>query len=143
MSTADLQFEVVCASREEAEAIRAEAIKKGADADIEEEPGLLPLAVLLVVTIPPGLVLLITVIDRVIHGWRDHGIVVDARGTGAPRIMRERDLPYGTVVILTRDGDQAKRTDLAPDKLSDYLSGALSAIAKGASASAAAQQATT
>ncbi|MDQ6883587.1 MAG: hypothetical protein M3077_05010 [Candidatus Dormibacteraeota bacterium] len=141
MSTSLLEFEVVYPSREEAERVRAAAQDQGASANITAEPGLLPLAVLLVIAIPPGAALLIQVIDRVIHGWRDHGIIVDARGTGAPRILAEKDLPAGTVVTLTRDGEEAKRTDLPEQKVSDYVSAALTAIAGGASAADAASQA--
>jgi hypothetical protein len=91
--------------------------------------------------VPPGAALLIQVIGRVIRDFTRHGVVIDARGTDAPRITSEKDLPYGTVIILTRDGDQAKRTDLPEAKISEYVSAALTAVSGGASATGAAQQA--
>ena len=48
----------------------------------------------------------------------------------------------GTVIILTRDGDTAKRTDLRPiDDLTKYIAAAVKAVAGGASATAAKQAA--
>ncbi len=94
----------------------------------------LPLLVLLAVAIPPGLGILATVVNKIVHSWKDHGTVLDARGDGPPVIAKADDLPHGTVVILTRDGDKAQRTDLPTDKLSDYVAAALGAVSGGASA---------
>lgn len=142
MDTEALQFEVVYPRREDAEAAQVDIQYEGAEAEIKEEPGLLPLAVLLVVAVPPGLALLIKTVDRAIHGWKDHGILIDARGTGAPRIVHDESIAYGTVVTITRDGDEAIRTELPEEKLSDYVGGAVKAISGGASATEAAAQAT-
>jgi hypothetical protein len=130
----ELAFRVGYNSREEAEEVARDLKAAGARTETTEEPGLLPLAVLLVVAIPPGAALLVRVVDRIVHGWRDHGILIDARGTGEPAVIKNTDLPYGTVVILTRDGEKAERSDLAEDDLSKYVSAALGAVAGGASA---------
>ena len=87
--------------------------------------------------IPPGLALLAEVVNNVVHSWRDHGVVIDARGTGDPVIHEEKSLPFGTIVILTRDGDTAKRTDLPEVDVGKYIAAALKAVGGGASASAA------
>jgi hypothetical protein len=133
LTTKGWQFEVVYLSDAEAVAVRDDLRARGATADLKQEPGLLPLAVLLAVTIPPGAALLLPVIERVIDNWKHHGILIDARGTGEPRIVEQRDLPYGTVVTLTRAGDEVTRSDLPTEKLSDYVSGVVSSLAKSAS----------
>lgn len=141
MAAEAVQFEFVYPERAAADPVRDAIQQDGAEAEIKEEPGLLPLAVLLVVAIPPGLALLVKVVNRVVHGWKDHGIVIDARGTGAPRTIGDKSLPHGTVIILTRDGDKSERTELPEERLSDYVSAALGAVAGGATASDANAQA--
>jgi uncharacterized membrane protein YgcG len=139
-----VQFEFVIPDQQEAEAKQAAVQQEheGVETELRKDPGLFPLAVLLVIAIPPGIALLAKVVDKIIHGWTDHGILIDARGDGAPRTQKDKSLPFGTVVILTRDGDEAKRTDLPDDKeVSNYVGAALSALAGGASATDAASQA--
>jgi hypothetical protein len=124
-------------SVEDARAIAAEVEQQGGTAEVTEEKGILPLAVLLVVVMPPGISLLALVVNRIVHSWTDHGVVIDARGTGDPTIIKENSLPFGTVVILTRDGESSKRTDLPEIDLSKYIEAAVKAVSGGASATAA------
>jgi hypothetical protein len=91
----------------------------------------LPIPILLAIVVPPGVGILVTVINQIVHSWTDKGVLIDARGTGDPRILKDGDLPYGTVVILSRDGDKTTRTDLTDEKLSDYIAGAVGALTGG------------
>lgn len=136
MAEGEIRLRVNLATTTEAKAIAAEIEQYGGSADVHEEKGILPLAVVLAVVIPPGVGLLALVINRIVHSWRDHGVIIDARGSGAPTIIEERSLPYGTVVILSRDGDKSKRSDLSEMELSKYISEAVKAISGGASAEA-------
>jgi hypothetical protein len=138
MADAELRFRVSLDDEAGAQALAASVAQTGASATVTEEKGLLPLAVILAIVIPPGIGVLALVIDHIVHGWKDCGILIDARGTGAPIISKDAALPYGTVIILTRDGDTAKRTDLRPmDDLTKYIAAAVKAVAGGASATAA------
>ena len=76
-----------------------------------------------------------SVVSRIVHSWKDRGIVIDGGRDGPPVIAKADDLPHGTVVVLSRDGDKVSRTDLADEKLSDYSS-VVKAVAAGSSASA-------
>lgn len=127
-------------SAEAAAEAAAQLQEQGAEVHIENEPGFLPLPALLIIVLPE-VVLLARVVERMILDWKGRGIVVDARGTGAPVITKDTGLPYGTVVLLTRDGDKAVRTDLSEEKLSDYIVAAVKAVMSGASASGAASAA--
>jgi len=137
MAEGEIRLRVNVASVEEAQAIAAHVEQEGGSAEFTEERGLLPLAIVLIVVIPPGAALLALVINRIIHSWRDHGVLIDARGTGAPAIVKETSLPYGTVVILTRDGEQSRRSDLPEIDLAKYIESAVRAVSGGASAGAA------
>lgn len=140
MEDTSLRFEVVM-TRQDADTIAGEVRSQGGGAEITDEPGLLPVGVLLAIVIPPGAAILAVVINRIIHSWVDHGTLIDARGTGAPRITEEPALDAGTVVILTRDGDKSERSNLSEDTASEYIGKALAALSGGASATEADQQA--
>lgn len=137
MAEGELRLRVNLASLEEAQAIAADVEQQGGTAEVSDEKGILPLLILLVVVIPPGLGVLALVINRIVHSWHDHGVLIDARGTGAPTLIKDSSLPYGTVVILTRDGQQSSRSDLAEMDLSKYIGAAMQALSGGASATAA------
>jgi hypothetical protein len=124
----------------DASAVAADVNAAGAVAELKYDgtAEVLPLLVPLLIAIPPGLGILATVVNRIVHSWKDHGAVIDARGDGPPAVARSNDLPHGTVVILTRDGDRSERTDLPDEKLSDYIAAALTALSGGASATASA-----
>ena len=108
MADGEIEFLLNLATAEEAEAFAADIEQKGGKAEIREEKGILPLAILLWVVVPPGVALLATVANRIAHTWVDCGALIDARGTGRPTIRKERGLPYGTVVIITRDGETSE-----------------------------------
>jgi hypothetical protein len=76
-------------------------------------------------------------IDRIVHGWKDKGTIIDARGKGRAKIMKEHDLPYGDVVVLTREGDQVRRSHLPEEKVGSYVAEVLKGVSQGSSASAA------
>jgi hypothetical protein len=137
MAEGEIRLRVNLASVEEAQAIAAGVEQQGGTAEVTDEKGILPLAILLALVIPPGVGLLAQVINRIVHSWRDHGVLIDARGTGAPTLIKENSLPYGTVVILTRDGEQSSRSDLPEIDLSTYIGAAVKAASGGASAAAA------
>jgi hypothetical protein len=134
MNQSGICFEVNLESVDEARTLAVDVRNQGGSAEITEEPGLLPLPVLLAVVIPPGIALLAIVMDRIVHNWRGRGVLIDARGDGPPRISKEADLPYGTVVILTRKGDESHRSDLPTEKLGEYLAQSIGALNGGASA---------
>jgi hypothetical protein len=136
-----IRFRAVLASKAEADDVAEEVREQGGEASVTEEAGLLPLAVMLAVVIPPGIGILAATISHIIHGWKDKGSIIDARGDGDPKVISAPDLPHGTVVILTRDGDEATRTDLPTEKLGDYIAAALKALTPGASATDAANAA--
>jgi hypothetical protein len=107
----------------------------GAQADIEVPKGIVPLAVALVVVIPPGVALLGSVFNRILERWRRNGVMIDAREDGPPEVRPLPGTPFGTVLILSRDGDRSERSDLPEDNLSDYIAKAVGALTGGASAS--------
>ena len=137
MADGEIRLKVNLASVEDAQALAADVNKHGGSAEVADEKGILPLAVLLVIVIPPGIGLLAQVINRIVHSWRDHGVVIDARGVGAPTISKDNSLPFGTVIVLTRDGEMSKRSDLDDVDLSKYIGEAVKAVSGGASAAAA------
>jgi hypothetical protein len=142
VETTDIRVGINFSSAEEAEAFAAEVRQKGGTAEASEEPGLLPLGILLWVVVPPGLGLLAFVANKIAHSWLDHGTLIDARGQGAPQVVEQGGLPYGTVVILTRDGDKSERSDLPDDaSVSTYIEKALTALSSGDSASSADEKA--
>lgn len=106
---------------------QATAVESGAD--------LLPVAVLLALVIPPGISLLVETINRVVHSWKDEGVFIDASREGPASVKRGK-IPYGTVAVLTRDGDKVERTDLPEQKIGDYVAGVLKALAGGDKVSA-------
>jgi hypothetical protein len=133
-----VQLEINLSSIVEAQDIVKEVSSAGGSAYIsDEDHGLLPLPVLLVIVAPPGLALLASVINRIVHSWTGRGTLVDARGDGPPRIVEELDLPYGSVVILTRHGDEVHRSDLPDERIGDYLAQAVRALDGGETATAA------
>lgn len=108
----------------------------GVEASEEAPPddqGFLPLAALLVVLVPPGLALLTKVINEVIHSWKGHGVLLDATGD-KPVVKPMPGTPYGTIVILSKDGERAARTDLAGEDVSKYIGAAITALSGGATA---------
>src|SRR5215510_8461921 len=82
-----IAFRVGYNSRMEADTVAAQIRAEGVNTEVKEEPGLLPLPVLLIVGIPPGVALLAKVVDRIVHGWKGHGTLIDARGT-SPAIIK-------------------------------------------------------
>lgn len=136
-----LRFRVAFEDESSSTEARRAIAAAGGEVLVEEEAGLLPLAVLLAVVLPPGIALVALTLNDIVHSWKDRGTVIDARGEGDPKISASKGLPYGTIVILTRDGDEAKRSDLAPTDVGAYLASALKALAGGASASVAAKAA--
>ena len=137
MADGEIEFLLDLATAEEAEAFAADIEQKGGKAEIREEKGILPLAILLWVVVPPGVALLATVANRIAHTWVDCGALIDARGTGRPTIRKERGLPYGTVVIITRDGETSKRSDLPEVDLAKYIGAAVKGVTGGLGAEAA------
>ena len=137
MADGAIQFRVALDSQVDAKAIAAKVEEDGASATITEQKGILPLVALLAIVVPPGLALLAVVINRIILQWSRHGILIDARGKGAPILSSDPSLPYGTVIILTRNGDTAKRTDLPEIDLSKYVAAAVTAVSGGVAAGAA------
>jgi hypothetical protein len=106
---------------------------------VSEEPppddqGILPLVALLVVLVPPGLALLTKVVNEVVHSWKGHGVLLDAT-SDKPLVKPMPGTPYGTIVILSKNGEQATRTDIAGEDLSKYIGAAITALAGGAGAS--------
>lgn len=95
----EIEIRLNVATAAEAREFAADVERQGGKTEIREEKGILPLAVLLCVVIPPGVALLATVASRIAQTWKRCGILVDARGTGAPVVAQELALPYGTVVI--------------------------------------------
>lgn len=83
--------------------------------------------------VPPGLALLTKVVNEVVHSWRGHGVLLDATGD-KPAVNPMPGTPYGTIVILSKDGEQATRTDLAGEDVSRYIGAAITALTSGASA---------
>lgn len=143
MAETNLEVGINFESEAEAQAFAAEIRAKGGSAEISSEPGLLPIGILLWVVIPPGLGLLALVANKIAHSWLDHGTLIDARGEGPAQVVKQDGLPYGTVVILSRDGDKSERSDLPDDSsVSDYIGKALTALSGGASASEADKSAT-
>jgi hypothetical protein len=123
-------------SQDEADRLAKELESEGVSAGVDNtDVGLFPVAVLLAIFIPPGLALLARTVDRIIHGWKDHGVLIDARGTGAPVIIESPALPYGVVEILTRAGEKVQHELLPEEDLGKYVAGAAGALAEGASAS--------
>ena len=114
----------------------------GAEAAVEAPKGIVPLAVALLVVIPPGLALLASVTNRIVERWRRNGVLIDARKDGPPEVSPLPGTPYGTVVILSRDGDRNERSDLPEENLGDYIAKAIGALSGGASATEAAEAAT-
>ena len=142
MAVSGVQFEVVMESSDEAQTMRDDIVREGGSAEVKEEgEGVLPVAVLLWVAIPPGLALLAQVVDRIVHGWRDDGTLIDAREDGPAKISKQDGLPFGTVIILTKDGEESKRTDLSEVDVATYVGKALEAVSGGASATEADQEA--
>jgi hypothetical protein len=137
MAEGEIRFRVNLDSAEEAREIQTEIEQKGGSAQVSAEKGILPLAIVLAIVIPPGVGLLAQIINRIVHSWTDCGVLIDARGTGAPTIIKDKSLPHGTVVILTRNGETSKRTDLADVDLSKYIGEAVRAVSGGAAATAA------
>jgi hypothetical protein len=120
----------------EARAIANDVVEGGGEAivDVPAQKGLLPVAVLLAIVIPPGLALLAKTVNDIVHSWKDHGTVIDATGDGDPKIKGGGDLPYGTVVVITKDGESAERSDLEGELAGDYIAKVLKALKGGASA---------
>lgn len=137
MADGEIQFRVAFDSQADAQALAAKVKEDGASVTIPEQKGILPLAALLWVVVPPGLALLAVVINRIVLQWHRHGILIDARGKGAPILSSDPSLPYGTVIILTRNGDTAKRTDLPEIDLGKYIAAAMTAVSGGDAAGAA------
>jgi hypothetical protein len=131
MAESALRFRIEM-SEEEAAALATAVRAEGATAKIDREKGLLPLAVLLVLAIPPGTGLLALVVNRIVHSWRTGGVVIDARGAGEPIIRKDRDLPFGTVVVLSRDGEVSKRTDLPEPDVAKYVAAVMKGLGGGA-----------
>ncbi len=138
MTESETRIGIAFNTKAEADAFAADLQAQGASTQIEEHPHILPAAILLWVVVPPAIGLLAYVGNRIAKTWFDHGTLIDARGTGVPVVVKQDGLPYGTVVILTRDGDKSQRTDLPDeDSVSEYISKALSAVVQGDSASGA------
>jgi hypothetical protein len=133
----EISFRVNLESEADAQAIATEVNQLGGSAKRTDEKGILPLVVVLAVVLPPGIAILANVINHIVHSWRDHGVLIDARGTGAPSFAQSSSIPYGTVIILTRDGETSKRTDIADVDLSKYIAEAVKAVSGGASATSA------
>ena len=127
--------------RAHVEVLQAQLASEGAAAEsvAAGDAEFLPLVVLLAVVVPPGIGILASVINRIVHSWRDTGTMVDARGDGAPVVTRAPELPHGTVVFVAQDGTSFQRTDLPDDKLSDYIASALKALTTNSSAANTAQ----
>ncbi len=142
MAETGLQIGINFDSEDDARALADDIRAQGASAQLEPGAGLLPLGVLLWIVIPPGIGLLALVANRIAHSWLDHGTLIDARGDGPVQVVEQKGLDYGTVVLLTRDGDRSERSDL-PDgsSVGDYIGKALTALGGGASASEADAQA--
>jgi hypothetical protein len=138
MPDREIEIQLNLATAEEAQKLAESIRQEGGKAEVRSEKGILPLAVLLVVAIPPGVALLAMVASHIAHTWRDGGVVIDARGTGRPTVRTEKGLPYGTVVILTRDHDKAQRSDLTNDvDLAKYIEAAMKGVTGGLGAGAA------
>lgn len=138
MADREIEIQLDLATSEEAESLAESIRREGGKAEIRSEKGILPLAVLLVVAIPPGLALLALVAHHIVITWRDCGVIIDARGTGAPTVRKEKGVPYGTVVILTRDNDKAQRSDLPNEvDLAKYIEAVMKGVTGGLGADAA------
>jgi hypothetical protein len=131
MNESEIRFRVALDSPSEAQAVTDTVQAHGGHTESTPEKGILPLAVLLLVVLPPGIALLAQVINSIAHSWIDRGVVIDARGTGAPVIRTDKALPHGTIVILTRDGQSAKRTDLPGVDTAAYIAAVLKGLAGG------------
>src|SRR3954453_11691260 len=112
-------------NEDDADQVVDEINELGAQASIEDVEGIVPLAVLLAVVIPPGAALLAKVVNRIVERWRKVGVLIDARDVRPPVVQKLPGTPFGTVVILTKDGQRSERSDIAEEDLGDYVSKAL------------------
>jgi hypothetical protein len=136
MEGAGVAIRVGFSSKDEADKAVSLLQADGVEASVDtSDVGFLPVAVLLALVIPPGAALLAKVVNRIVHEWREHGILIDARGTGAPVIIESNGIPYGVINILTRDGDEVEHSLLPEEDLSKYVAAAVTSVTGGASAS--------
>ncbi|MEU4245027.1 hypothetical protein [Actinoplanes sp. NPDC026619] len=131
---ADLNFNLLSSSSEEAQDI-ARALTAGGAAVKTETMRSLSDVIVLSVTVPGGLALTLSAVST---AWRrrgrEFGVLIDARGEGDPRISRLDGVHTGTVIMLSNDGDRVERTDLPQEQVGEYVAKALGALVSGRSA---------
>ena len=77
------------------------------------------------------------IVAVVIAVWGGGGVAIDARDSGSPLLRPVPGECAGTVVTFTRDGDVARRSELADLVVAIYVGGVVRALAGGATASTA------
>ena len=77
------------------------------------------------------------IVAVVIAVWGGGGVAIDASDSGSPLLRPVPGEDAGTVVTFTRDGDVARRSELADLVVARYVGGVVRALAGGATASTA------
>lgn len=130
-TSADLYFNILASSTEEAEEIILGLTSDGAAVVLDTKRSLSDIIVLSV-TLPPGVALTLSAVST---AWRrrgrEFGMLIDARGEGDPRISRLDGAHTGTIIVLSSDGDKVERTDLPQEQIGDYVAKVLAALVRG------------
>lgn len=128
--TGQLRMTIQLTPSDDIEALIGQLEALGADVSDTTRRGLGPeAAASLAVSVPAGLALLTTCINQVVHSWKDrHGFLIDAGGEGPPTIQPLPGAPFGTVVVIERDGSKVERSDLTSDDAVKYAAQAIDAL---------------
>lgn len=119
MNEIDVEFVVEDEETEELQQILA--LSGARDVERVEEEGVLPV-IGVIVAAALAVSALANVVIRLRQAWKC-GVIVDAR-VGIVRTKKDCDLPPGTVLVFTRDGDQHSLHEPSPIEIEQFLAAA-------------------
>ena len=120
MNEIDVEFVVEDEDEEELQQILA--LSGARDVERIEEEGILPI-VAVIIAGALALSVLANVVVKLRQAWKC-GVIVDAR-VDIVRTKKDCDLPPGTVLVFTRDGEQHTLHEPAPIEIEQLLKAAV------------------